>query len=337
VADRRSLRICGVLVVVMAALNGAQVVLARLDAARLPRPVEGTPTELLTTLTIAPEAYPGGYRRDQFGDTWATGPDGCDTRSAVLRAESVTPAVVEGCTVVAGQWVSVYDAARVNEPAALDIDHLVPLAEAWASDAADWTDQQRRAFANDLDPARPDALVAVTASANRAKGDSDPAEWMPPDPRARSWYVTAWITQKAAWHLSIDPAEHQALTTALADCTAPSEQRASARSQNPLGLYGRSGPASCQMPRSDGGVRQPPEPIPGRRPLPRCKLASTDRAAFVRADRRAAGRTGAWTRPWPKPIHHARPPSETYDKWPVVGRAPLATTAPRRRSRAPSR
>lgn len=217
-SERRILRICVLVVVVMAALNGAQEVLARLDASQLPRPVEGTPAELLTTLTIAPEAYPGGYRRDQFGDTWATGPDGCDTRSAVLRAEVVRPAVVEGCTVVAGQWVSVYDAARVNDAAALDIDHLVPLAEAWASDAADWTDQQRRAFANDLDPARPDALVAVTANANRAKGDGDPAEWMPPDPGARCWYVTAWITQKAAWHLNIDSAEHQALTTALAGC-----------------------------------------------------------------------------------------------------------------------
>jgi len=186
------------------------------DAGR--RAVDGLTVELLERLAVAPETDTVGYARDRFGAGWATGPGGCDTRTAVLAAESITPAVVQGCTVLVGEWVSVYDATRVTEPTALDVDHLVPLAEAWTSGADDWNDQQRRSFANDLDPARPDALIAVTATANRAKGDGDPAEWMPPDRAVWCRYATAWITQKAAWHLTVDEAEHQALTQALATC-----------------------------------------------------------------------------------------------------------------------
>jgi hypothetical protein len=183
-----------------------------------PGPVDGTAAVLLDGLAVAPEADPDSYARERFGAGWATGPDGCDTRTAVLVAESLTPAAVEGCTVVGGEWISVYDAARVTDPTALDVDHLVPLAEAWTSGADRWSDQQRRRFANDLDPGRPDALVAVTARANRAKGDSDPAEWMPPNRSVWCRYATAWVTQKAAWHLAVDPAEHQALADALATC-----------------------------------------------------------------------------------------------------------------------
>jgi hypothetical protein len=76
---------------------------------------------------------------------------------------------------------------------------------------------QRKAFANDLD--RPDALVAVTASSNRSKGDQDPAEWLPDETDAWCRYTAAWIIQKHAWGLTTDPAEHDRLTAVLTDCT----------------------------------------------------------------------------------------------------------------------
>ncbi|MGH9209872.1 MAG: HNH endonuclease family protein [Acidimicrobiales bacterium] len=178
----------------------------------------GPAVEQLATLPVTAETGADGYERDRFGTGWAAAPEGCDTRTAVLVDEALTPPTVEGCTVVAGEWVSTYDGARVTDPAGLDVDHLVPLAEAWTSGAHRWTDQQRRAFANDLDPGRPDALIAVTASANGTKGDGDPAEWLPPDRARHCWYATAWVTQKAAWHLAVDEAEHQALADAVAGC-----------------------------------------------------------------------------------------------------------------------
>jgi hypothetical protein len=188
------------------------------DPGAVTRTVGGPAAELLDTLTVAPETGPAGYDRDRFDAGWQTGPDGCDTRDHVLAAESLTPPRHDGCTVVAGEWLSAWDGARLADPAGLDIDHLVPLAEAWASGASSWDDGRRVAFANDVDPGRPDALVAVAAAANRAKGDRDPAEWLPPERAVWCRYANAWITQKAAWSLTIDDAEHQALADALATC-----------------------------------------------------------------------------------------------------------------------
>ena len=38
----------------------------------------------------------------------------------------------------------------LNSASDVDIDHVVPLAEAWRSGADSWTTDRRRAFANDL-------------------------------------------------------------------------------------------------------------------------------------------------------------------------------------------
>lgn len=201
----------------MVLLQGAHGLLEDMGTEPLPRDVEGTPVELLDKLRVSPEDTAGGYDREKFGAGWSRTAGGCDVRSEVLVAESLIPAVVEpGCQVTAGEWVSLYDGARTISPADLQIDHLVPLAEAWDSGAAAWSPELRDAFAVDGD--RPDALVAVSASSNQAKSDRDPAEWLPPATGARCWYATAWVGVKAAWDLSVDEAEHQALAAALATC-----------------------------------------------------------------------------------------------------------------------
>ena len=80
------------------------------------------------------------------------------------------------CAATSGSWYSAYDGATWTAASDLDIDHVVPLAEAWDSGASGWTTAQRQAFANDL--TRPQ-LIAVTDNVNQAKGDKDPAEWLP--------------------------------------------------------------------------------------------------------------------------------------------------------------
>jgi hypothetical protein len=173
----------------------------------------------LAALSVAREAGEG-YERTAFGDGWLVGQDGCDTRDEVLAAESRVPATRgrDGCTVTRGDWLSLYDGYSTPDPDELEIDHMVPLAEAWVSGASSWTPEQRERYANDTDSHRPDALVAVTAAMNRSKSDRDPAEWMPPNRDAWCRYATAWITQKRAWHLTIDPAERRALRNVLASC-----------------------------------------------------------------------------------------------------------------------
>ncbi len=99
----------------------------------------------------------------------------------------------------------------------MDIDHMVPLTEAWISGAWSWDDTTRAAYANDL--AYPDALSVVTPQSNRAKGVSDPSVWTPRlNPETRCWYTGAWITVKWRWGLTVDQAEHDALRGLLDSC-----------------------------------------------------------------------------------------------------------------------
>ncbi|WP_131770269.1 HNH endonuclease family protein [Candidatus Protofrankia californiensis] len=158
-----------------------------------------------------------GYTRETFEHWVDADTDGCTTRSEVLIAEAVTaPSVGAGCRLTGGAWRSYYDDATWTNPTDLDIDHLVPLAEAWDSGASTWTDAQRRAYANDLDDPR--SLVAVTDRLNQAKGDKDPAAWMPPATDARCRYLTEWVAVKIRWRLAVDTTEKTALTSHAATC-----------------------------------------------------------------------------------------------------------------------
>ncbi|MFJ4126118.1 HNH endonuclease family protein [[Kitasatospora] papulosa] len=152
-----------------------------------------------------------GYTRSSFKH-WNSGDlaDGCNTRNEVLLAEATTaPAVASGCKLTGGSWLSYYDGQEVTDPGALDIDHMVPLAEAWDSGASAWTAARREAYANDQGAAV--SLVAVTARTNRSKADQDPAQWLPPAPDAHCRYVGEWVATKLRWQLTADTTEMDAL------------------------------------------------------------------------------------------------------------------------------
>jgi hypothetical protein len=167
-------------------------------------------------LRIEPE-YVGGYDRDLFADWYDADRNGCNTRKEVLIAESLDPVQIgSGCTITGGRWFSIYDNVETTDSSKFDIDHMVPLSEAWGSGASNWNTDQRKHFANDLD--QPFFLIAVTASSNRSKSDRDPAEWMPPNSGYHCEYVRIWIEIKRAWDLSVDQAEHNYLAQKLASC-----------------------------------------------------------------------------------------------------------------------
>ena len=112
--------------------------------------------------------------------------------------------------------MSLYDGFNSDNPSDFDIDHMVPLAEAWDSGASSWSDSRRRDFANDL--SSPNSLIAVSSSSNRSKSDGDPADWLPPNSLYVCEYVEQWITVKQQWELSIDEAEARAIAHALSSC-----------------------------------------------------------------------------------------------------------------------
>jgi hypothetical protein len=158
-----------------------------------------------------------GYSRDLFRHWIDADGDGCDTRHEVLIAESLTPVTVgSGCALSGGSWTSLYDGVTSSDPSSFDIDHMVPLAEAWDSGASTWSAERRMRFANDLGVSW--ALLAVSASSNRSKGDRDPADWLPPAPGALCPYLSDWIAVKVRWQLSIDANEHAALLAEIQSC-----------------------------------------------------------------------------------------------------------------------
>lgn len=156
------------------------------------------------------------YDRDAWGGWIDADGDGMDTRQEVLFAESeIPPATNRNATVVlSGRWTDPYTGAVVTDPLRLDVDHVVPLAEAHASGGWAWTDEQRAAYANDLDD--PQHLIAVTASVNRSKGAKDPAHWLPVVGVCR--YLFDWMRVKRRWALTYDDAEAQAIVRELARC-----------------------------------------------------------------------------------------------------------------------
>ncbi|MBW8736485.1 HNH endonuclease family protein [Streptomyces turgidiscabies] len=183
-------------------------------SAALPTPVSAaTARTYLASLTVKTENRTG-YNRDLF-PTWITISGTCNTREYILKRDGSNVVTNSACTATSGSWFSPYDGATWTAASDLDIDHLVPLAEAWDSGAGAWTTAQRQAFANDV--TRPQ-LIAVTDNVNQSKSDQDPAEWMPSVTSYRCTYVRAWVQVKYYYDLSVDSAEKSALTNYLAAC-----------------------------------------------------------------------------------------------------------------------
>jgi uncharacterized membrane protein YhaH (DUF805 family) len=171
---------------------------------------------LVSRLRVEPEVQ-SGYDRDLFRHWIDADGDGCDSRREVLIAESTTPVSVgSGCSLSGGTWYSAFDGVTTTDASSFDIDHFVPLKEAWDSGAHAWDSGTRQRFANDLEFAG--SLIAVSASSNRSKGASDPAEWLPPNRSYRCVYVVTWVEVKLRWNLSADPGEIAAIRSAGSGC-----------------------------------------------------------------------------------------------------------------------
>jgi hypothetical protein len=188
-----------------------------------PRAVTGTfdkATALirLESLTTVTATNSPAYNRDRFKHWVDADHNGCDSRAEVLLLETTAKTTHTGkCTIKTGKWFSPYEGVTITNAGSIDIDHMVPLKEAWVSGARTWTDAQRELYANDL--GWTGSLIAVSASQNRSKSDQDPANWMPKSAAYRCTYVAVWVTVKWRWNLSVDTTERSTLTKTLSTCT----------------------------------------------------------------------------------------------------------------------
>jgi hypothetical protein len=170
--------------------------------------------------------HAAGYDRAKFS-LWADADhDGCDSRDEVLIAEAVVkPRVRAGCDLRGGRWSSRYDGLTTRDPSGFDIDHMVPLNEAWQSGAWRWTAATRKAYANDLGYKA--SLIAVSAHSNRSKSDREPQDWLPELTGYACTYEAQWTAVKWRWHLKVNAAERSFLASRLRSCGWPRVQKPS--------------------------------------------------------------------------------------------------------------
>jgi len=182
----------------------------------------------LASLTVIDRPHSdGSYRRDAYGESWRdVDGNGCNQRDDVLQRDaepgSLTVAQQGACDhdVLAGAWHDPYtghvltftDLKDLHQAMAIQIDHVVPLAEAWYAGARDWPAERRERFANWLPE-----LLAVDGPTNESKGDGDPAAWRPRK-AFQCEYAERWIAVKTTWHLAADPSEVAALRQMLGYC-----------------------------------------------------------------------------------------------------------------------
>jgi len=177
-------------------------------------------SEALKELGVATPGSMSGYSRESFKH-WSKASDfgwdppqaSCDAREAALIRDGEDVEVQSGCKVTSGSWYDPYTTQTFTDPQDIDIDHVVPLANAWRSGASSWSNQERERYAND-----PDVLLSVEDNANQEKGDKGPEAWKPSNEDEWCGYATRWVLIKSKYKLSVNQDEKTELNKMLGTC-----------------------------------------------------------------------------------------------------------------------
>jgi hypothetical protein len=169
------------------------------------------------------------YRRDAFGEAWTDdnaapgGHNGCDSRNDILDRDLVdkTYVSIKRCpnAVATGTLHDPYTNDVIafvrgeKTGAAVQIEHIVPLAYAWDLGAWNWTDEMRVRFAND-----PAELLAIGGQVNEDKSDKEPAVWMPPNTAFHCQYAMQFIAVLRGYGLPVDAPSAAVLREAAETC-----------------------------------------------------------------------------------------------------------------------
>ena len=161
------------------------------------------------------------YNRDLYFGSWTDDDGDCqNTRAEVLIIESLAAVSFRAsnqCVVDSGEWLDPYTNNTYFLASDVDIDHVVPLRDAWQSGAYLWTDFKRKEFANDM--IFDGHLIAVDDYENQSeKKAKNPSEWMPPNTAFHCEYISIWIEIKYLWELTVTSAEYNFLDSTLTSC-----------------------------------------------------------------------------------------------------------------------
>lgn len=173
------------------------------------------------TAAEALAALPKYDRLEMFG-TWVNedAPDDClNTRAEVLIRDAVPGSIelnpANACQVRKGEWKDPYTGTVYRLASAVQIDHVVPLRNAYRSGAHAWSRERRCHYTNFL--RQPQHLLAVSGHENMSKGDHGPEAYLPPNAAFTCEYLADWLTIKATWELSFTADEKSAIETEWKD------------------------------------------------------------------------------------------------------------------------
>ena len=174
-------------------------------------------TEILEKLEVKGRAPKTGYARTEFYNNWPT-MDGCNLRQRIIKREFGDTAVLDGCTVVAGEFDEPYTGehrifTEKSQISKIQIDHVVALSDAWQKGAQYMGKEMRYKIATD-----PLNLLAVDGPANEQKSDGDAATWLPSNKKFRCQYVARQVSVKYKYGLWVTEAEKTAISNVLTNC-----------------------------------------------------------------------------------------------------------------------
>lgn len=121
----------------------------------------------------------------------------------------------KACAIQSGSWVDPYTGKTFTDPSKLDIDHVIPLGYTHRQGGSAWSASKKQDYANSLNPGH---LLAVSASANRAKSDNGPSKWMPSNKAHTCSYAKNWVTVANKWGLTLTKADATTLRNTLKSC-----------------------------------------------------------------------------------------------------------------------
>lgn len=163
----------------------------------------------------SPPAPQEKYMRKLHFGRWINDPtdDTCmNTRAKVLVRDSNEEVTFRGdrqCVVEAGHWNDPYAGKEVVAAREIQIDHMVPLKNAYVSGAWEWDYKTRCLYANYM--GYRGHLVSADASQNMSKGDRAPDKYLPSNLAYRCQYIRDWLAVKLIWKLNMTVDEVQAI------------------------------------------------------------------------------------------------------------------------------
>ncbi len=154
------------------------------------------------------------YNRGKHFGSWVDDPrdrECLNTRAKVLVRDSATKVKFRqnGCTVDSGKWLDPYGGRTYSRASDIQIDHFVPLKNAYISGAWKWDRVKRCLYSNFL--GNNFHLLPVEGNENMLKSDNTPEKYMPPNAEYRCQYLAQWLKVKLIWSLGLTPPEKEAV------------------------------------------------------------------------------------------------------------------------------